>query len=128
MTSCYFNNVTYAVILITGLFLFTSIPAEVSAQAADPAPKKVSFIDKKKCIHCGICFKKCPNKAVAKFGKGKKAIYVIDPAKCLGNGICQKKCLKKAISWASTTDTKVDSAAQFIQNPGNNPPAEYRLK
>jgi Pyruvate/2-oxoacid:ferredoxin oxidoreductase delta subunit len=117
---------TSALVLGTGMFLLANgIAANVFAQ--DQAPKKVSIIDKKKCIHCGTCFKKCPNKAVARFGKGKKAIYVIDPAKCLANGICVKKCPKKAISWTTTADPKIDSVTQFLQNPAN-PPAEYRSK
>ena len=54
---------------------------------------KIAVIDKK-CIACGACAKKCPEKAI----KVRDAIAVVSEKKCVGCGKCEKKCPVKAIT------------------------------
>ena len=51
------------------------------------------WIDKNKCINCGICVKECPVGAI--FIKDKKA--VIDMEKCIRCGRCHDICPKEAV-------------------------------
>ena len=60
--------------------------------------QKKPYIDKDKCIRCGICVKSCPvpGKAVNfRNGKGKPPVY--DYKKCIRCFCCQEMCPKKAI-------------------------------
>ena len=47
------------------------------------------YIDPGKCLACGICYKKCPAKAI---DGGKKKIHIIDPEKCTKCGTCFDVC------------------------------------
>lgn len=60
--------------------------------------QKKPYIDKDKCIRCGICVKSCPvpGKAVDfRNGKGKPPVY--DYKKCIRCFCCQEMCPEKAI-------------------------------
>ncbi len=50
------------------------------------------YIDPEKCQACGICFRKCPVKAIE---GGKNKIHVIDQSKCTKCGTCFDMCPPK---------------------------------
>lgn len=60
--------------------------------------QKKPYIDKNKCIRCGICVNSCPvpGKAVD-FKKGRKEPPVYDYKKCIRCFCCQEMCPEKAI-------------------------------
>lgn len=60
--------------------------------------QKKPYIQKEKCIRCGICVKSCPvpEKAV-RFDKGKEQPPVYDYKKCIRCFCCQEMCPEKAI-------------------------------
>lgn len=60
--------------------------------------QKKPYIDRSKCISCGICVKSCPvpGKAV-RFKNGKEKPPVYDYKKCIRCFCCQEMCPKKAI-------------------------------
>lgn len=60
--------------------------------------QKKPYIQKEKCIRCGICVKSCPvpGKAV-RFDKGKEQPPVYDYKKCIRCFCCQEMCPEKAI-------------------------------
>ena len=60
--------------------------------------QKKPYIDKEKCIRCGICVKSCPvpQKAL-NFSKGKGQPPVYDYKKCIRCFCCQEMCPEKAI-------------------------------
>ena len=51
-------------------------------------------IDPEACTGCQVCFRKCPQKAIA--GK-KKETHVLDQEKCIKCGICYEACKFNAI-------------------------------
>ena len=51
------------------------------------------WIDKNKCINCGICVKECPVNAILM----KKGKTEIDMEKCISCGLCAKICPNRAI-------------------------------
>ena len=67
----------------------------------------VSWVDKKKCIGCGICESLCPYKAIRliKINKRKKAETI--SASCKGCGICSAHCPARAISMGRFTDKQI---------------------
>lgn len=77
---------------VIALLLFTVISLSVFGA------KKVAFIDQKKCIQCGSCFKKCPVKAIGKFEVNRKMHYVVDPVTCISCGNCVKICPTGSVS------------------------------
>lgn len=60
--------------------------------------QKKPYIEKEKCIRCGVCVKSCPvvGKAVD-FSKGKDQPPVYDYKKCIRCFCCQEMCPEKAI-------------------------------
>lgn len=66
---------------------------ELGLKGKWPAVTYVIDLDKKRCIGCGICAKRCPQKVFEKQGKTIK----IEFSKCLGCGICVSTCPKKAL-------------------------------
>lgn len=60
--------------------------------------QKKPYIEKEKCIRCGICVKSCPvpQKAI-QFTKGKGQPPVYDYKKCIRCFCCQEMCPEKAI-------------------------------
>jgi NADH-quinone oxidoreductase subunit F/NADP-reducing hydrogenase subunit HndC len=51
-------------------------------------------IDETRCIHCGICFKKCPVGAIA---ESWDKVYTIDRSICIKCGLCISRCKARAI-------------------------------
>ena len=51
--------------------------------------KKLAFVDKKRCVACGVCMKACPKGALT-IHRGCYA--VVDADKCVGCGLCAKAC------------------------------------
>ena len=84
----------------------------VQKKCIDQCPKKAisvvngkAFIDKDECMHCGICRRVCPFKAITEIVRpclqacGLKALYsgpdkrtVIDRDKCVSCGSCRSAC------------------------------------
>jgi len=59
--------------------------------------------DKKKCIGCNICIKKCPVNAIKK-EKGKKV--KVDSKRCIGCGVCARFCPTKSMIMHRRKQTK----------------------
>ena len=55
--------------------------------------RKKAYINKSKCINCGICKKVCSKKAI----KFNERFYYVDLDKCVGCSKCAKKCPSSAI-------------------------------
>ena len=51
--------------------------------------KRISVIDKSRCVSCGVCVSACPRDALS-IHKGCYA--VVDVEKCVGCGLCAKVC------------------------------------
>ncbi|MDR1205173.1 MAG: 4Fe-4S binding protein [Peptococcaceae bacterium] len=62
-----------------------------------PRVRYVASVDKDKCIHCGICAKRCHFGA---FHKNADGVVEFKPELCWGCGICEVSCGKKAIAIA----------------------------
>ena len=60
--------------------------------------QKKPYIEKDRCIRCGICVKSCPvSEAAVNFTKGKEHPPVYDYKKCIRCFCCQEMCPEKAI-------------------------------
>lgn len=78
---------------------------------------KNSIVDIKSCYGCGVCFLKCPKKAIQmKYNKLGQKIPYIDKYKCINCGICKQVCPiffefrekeKKSAYVALTKDSKM---------------------
>jgi ferredoxin len=75
----------------------------------DPHISK-SFIQAGKCIHCGTCYRNCPNNAIY-------SSIVIDEKKCIGCGICAKKCPTNAIKMIEK-DVNVANILPYMSQNG----------
>jgi len=71
--------------------------------ALQPVPKEkakmgTAYINRDKCIGCGICIKIC-NQVVSaiSWANRRKSKAIIDPGKCLGCGACVPECPVQAI-------------------------------
>jgi len=51
--------------------------------------KKYAFVDRSRCVSCGVCMKECPKDAITIW----KGCYAkMDAARCVGCGKCAKVC------------------------------------
>ncbi|MDL1957120.1 MAG: CoB--CoM heterodisulfide reductase iron-sulfur subunit A family protein [Candidatus Desulfofervidus auxilii] len=67
----------------------------------------VSFVDKNKCIGCGICESLCPYKAIRIIKVNKRPKAETISASCKGCGICSAHCPQRAISMGRFTDAQI---------------------
>jgi NAD-dependent dihydropyrimidine dehydrogenase PreA subunit len=51
--------------------------------------KKLAFVDKNRCVACGVCVKECPKKAVSVW---KGCYAAVAEELCVGCGKCAKVC------------------------------------
>lgn len=51
--------------------------------------KRIVFVDKNRCVACGVCIKACPKSAISVY---RGCYATVDDAKCVGCGICTKAC------------------------------------
>lgn len=57
--------------------------------------KKKAYVEQKRCVACGACYKSCPKNAITIW----KGIYaIINAENCVGCGLCEKTCPAGAIS------------------------------
>lgn len=56
--------------------------------------KKLAFVDKNRCVACGVCLNKCPKDAIS-IHRGCYA--KIEDTKCIGCGLCAKLCITGCI-------------------------------
>ena len=55
---------------------------------------KKAFVNKDKCVACGVCVKACPKTSISVY----KGLYAVcDETKCVGCGICYKNCPANAL-------------------------------
>jgi heterodisulfide reductase subunit A len=69
----------------------------------------VSFVDKQRCIGCGICESLCPYKAIRLIKIDKKTEAETIAASCKGCGICSAHCPGQAISMGRFTDEQIEA-------------------
>ena len=51
--------------------------------------KRIAFVDKNRCVACGVCIKACPKAAITVH----RGCYAkVDDTKCVGCGLCTKVC------------------------------------
>lgn len=50
--------------------------------------KKIAHINKKNCVACGSCIKKCPRNTISI----KRGMYAQIGENCIGCGLCSKVC------------------------------------
>ncbi len=51
--------------------------------------KRIAFVDKNRCVACGVCIKTCPKSAITVH----RGCYAkVDDTKCVGCGLCAKAC------------------------------------
>ena len=51
--------------------------------------KRIAFVDKNRCVACGVCIKACPKSAISVY----RGCYAkVDDTKCVGCGLCAKAC------------------------------------
>ncbi|OAT80287.1 CoB--CoM heterodisulfide reductase iron-sulfur subunit A family protein [Desulfotomaculum copahuensis] len=66
---------------------------------------KCAFVDKRKCVACGVCESVCPSKAVSVDMKEKVA--VVNEALCKGCGACASSCRSGAINIKGCTNEQI---------------------
>lgn len=59
------------------------------------------YIDKEKCIRCGLCWLHCPDAAINQVDEG---YFEVDLYHCKGCGICASICPKSAISMSEEVE------------------------
>lgn len=51
--------------------------------------KRIAFVDKNRCVACGVCIKACPKSAISVH----RGCYAkVEDTKCVGCGLCVKAC------------------------------------
>lgn len=71
----------------------------------------VSFIDRDKCIACGLCVSICPYKAIEMVERKAQSV----PASCKGCGLCAASCPERAITMRHFTDTQIEAAISALK-------------
>lgn len=51
--------------------------------------KRTAFVDKNRCVACGVCIKACPKSTIFVY---RGCYATIDDTKCVGCGLCTKAC------------------------------------
>ena len=51
--------------------------------------KRIAFVDKNRCVACGVCIKSCPKSAISVY---RGCYATVGDTKCVGCGICTKAC------------------------------------
>ncbi|MBD3754667.1 MAG: electron transport complex subunit RsxB [Gammaproteobacteria bacterium] len=70
-------------------------PKEMDAEAAEPKPKEVAFIDEDLCIGCVLCIKECPVDAIL---GATKQMHTVIQKECTGCEKCVPVCPVDCIS------------------------------
>lgn len=52
-------------------------------------PKKLAYVDRKRCVSCGTCVQRCPRAAITVW---RGCYAVVDCTRCVGCGNCAREC------------------------------------
>jgi formate hydrogenlyase subunit 6/NADH:ubiquinone oxidoreductase subunit I len=75
------------------------------------------LIDFQSCIHCGLCAKECPAKAIEMVQCENKKSPELNLAKCIFCYRCAEVCPKKAIHYSGEFELATTDKASLIQKP-----------
>ena len=75
------------------------------------------LIDYQSCIHCGLCAKECPAKAIEMVQCENKKSPELNLAKCIFCYRCAEVCPKKAIHYSGEFELASTDKASLIQKP-----------
>ena len=65
--------------------------------------KKLTVVDRKVCVACGVCIKNCPRGAISIY-RGCHAR--VEETKCVGCGLCAKACPAGCIETRERSEEK----------------------
>ena len=65
--------------------------------------KKLAVPDRKVCVACGVCMKKCPKSAIFIY---RGCYAVVEEEKCIGCGLCAKACPAGCIETKERSEAK----------------------
>ena len=68
--------------------------------------KRIAFVDKNRCVACGVCMKICPTGAV----HVEQNLATIDYSKCTSCGLCVSVCPKHLITDSKRVEPEPEEA------------------
>ncbi|WP_069807344.1 4Fe-4S binding protein [Vulcanisaeta thermophila] len=72
------------------------------------------YVDTVKCSFCGVCFAKCPERAIDVGRDGDRTMLRIDPLKCIGCGHCARLCPEKAMEITKADNMPMEDQLDLV--------------
>ncbi len=82
------------------------------------ASPEVAYLLPGKCNGCGVCFDRCPTRAIRK----SKNEVIVDPISCIGCGVCVPLCPEGALDLRNCTEAQLTAQIQGVSEQGDTTP------